>query len=279
MKPTVKITNKRNEFKHYVIANGVSSPSNEVYLNDGQTFEIMMFNPTQKVLLAMIEINGKLISQSGLILKPGQRVFLERYLDSPEKFKFSTYSIEDSKEAKEAASQNGKIDVKFYEEPEVSPRINLNEIISTPYIPPFTPWPNSPSVPYQPNIFYCNSTFDDAKVVTDSFTTSTVSNYSSTVEYNSKPKTPINMGKKLFKQSKEVETGRVEKGEHSKQDFVFENRTFNTYPSFTESITLKPTSQKPVEVSEIRTYCTKCSHRRKKDSWEFCPNCGTKYTK
>jgi len=54
-------------------------------LNDGDEFEIELFNPKTNPVLAKISINGKRISERGIILNPGQRVFLERFLDSPEK--------------------------------------------------------------------------------------------------------------------------------------------------------------------------------------------------
>jgi hypothetical protein len=48
-----------------------------VYLNDGDEFEIELYNPTQNKVLAKIEMNGNSIG-NGIILRPGERVFLER---------------------------------------------------------------------------------------------------------------------------------------------------------------------------------------------------------
>lgn len=56
-----------------------------VYMNNGDEFEIELFNPTQQKVLAKIELNGKSIG-SGIIVRPGERVFLERYLDEARKF-------------------------------------------------------------------------------------------------------------------------------------------------------------------------------------------------
>ena len=61
------------------------------YLQKGQEFQIELFNPTTDKVLAKIKLNNKLISQSGLVLRPGERVFLDRYFDIDKKFKFDTY--------------------------------------------------------------------------------------------------------------------------------------------------------------------------------------------
>ena len=52
--------------------------------------------------------------------------------------------------------------------------------------------------------------------------------------------------------------------------------SYNSWPTNSVSIQLFPESIKPIEVSEIRTYCTECGTRMKKQTWKFCPNCGTK---
>jgi hypothetical protein len=67
---------------------------NSLYLQDSEEFQIELFNPTYNTVLAKIEINGKLISNSGLVIKPAQRIFLERFLDSDRKFLFETYEID-----------------------------------------------------------------------------------------------------------------------------------------------------------------------------------------
>ena len=75
---------------------------------------------------------------------------------------------------------------------------------------------------------------------------------------------------------KSVETGRIEKGDSSNQLFETVNGNFSNFPTSSVSIKLLPESQKPVEVSSIRNYCTNCGTRMKKQSWKFCPSCGSK---
>ena len=69
---------------------------NTVYLDQGEEFEIEVFNPTNKTVLAKIDFNGEMISHSGLVLRPGQRVFLERFFDDNRKFKFEVYEVDNS---------------------------------------------------------------------------------------------------------------------------------------------------------------------------------------
>ena len=84
--PTANLAINKNRLKVY----NQNSKQPTYYLKDGTEFQIELFNPKTEPILAKIEINGKLISQSGLILNPGQRVFLDRYIDIAKKFKFES---------------------------------------------------------------------------------------------------------------------------------------------------------------------------------------------
>jgi hypothetical protein len=87
-----------------------------VYLNDGDEFEIELYNPTQNKVLAKIEMNGNSIG-NGIILRPGERIFLERYLDEAKKFLFETYVVNgNNDEVKQAIANNGDVVIKFYDE-------------------------------------------------------------------------------------------------------------------------------------------------------------------
>ena len=87
-----------------------------VYLEDGTEFQIQLFNPLSVTIGADISINDIYLSNR-LIIKPGERIWLERYLDSPNKFIFSTYTVNgNNSEVKEAIKNNGIIKIKFYKE-------------------------------------------------------------------------------------------------------------------------------------------------------------------
>jgi len=82
---------------------------NSVYLEKGEEFEIELFNPTQESIVARVEFNGVMISESGIVLKPAQRLFLERYFDNNNKFKFDVYEIEDFTKTQEEADLTSEL--------------------------------------------------------------------------------------------------------------------------------------------------------------------------
>ena len=70
-KPTAHITKKKSRLKVY---NG-----NNVFLGDKDNFEFEIHNPTQKSVLCKIKLNGEYISTSGVVIRPGQRVFFRTF--------------------------------------------------------------------------------------------------------------------------------------------------------------------------------------------------------
>ena len=88
-----------------------------VYLRDQDEFDIELSNPTKDTVLASIELNGKSISNSGLVLRPGENFILRRFIDDNGKFVFNTYDIDGSdSDMVEATAENGKLKVLFYKE-------------------------------------------------------------------------------------------------------------------------------------------------------------------
>ena len=290
---TATITRKKNRVKSY--GSSASVQPLQYFLKDGEEFEVELFNPHTIQVLARIKINGTPISSSGVVLMPGQRVFLERFIDTNEKFIFKTYEVEDSKEAKAAVAKNGDILVEFFHERIKTPYVPLN-IVTYPTI----TWPsvypyggpywyyggsgstlNSPyNMPFGSTL---TNTVSNCNINTDlnniSFTTSslgggtTTSNcfYSSSDLGSNITMDSLSLNEEL---TKSVETGRIAGGTASNQTFETVYGDFNTYSTNTISMKLLPDSQKPVEVSEIRSYCPGCRSRIKKTSWKFCPSCG-----
>lgn len=242
-KPTAHITKSKSRLKTY---------GTNVYLKDGSNFEIELFNPKTISVLAKIKINGKFISEAGLIIKPGQRVFLERFIDEAKKFVFSTYEIEDSNEAKEAIAENGKIEVIFYDQ-EITSNLQLNPVMWT------TETFRYPSNGTGSGQFFGNTfTTSASDLVVGSSCLSNMSYYSSSINTNNS-----------------IETGRVEKGKKSSQEFKESSESFYYFSCATSYWQILPESKRPIESGEIRTYCTGCGTRIKKSTWKFCPNCGT----
>jgi hypothetical protein len=262
--PQAWVAIKRNRQKIY---NGQGKT--QVYLKDGQEFQVELFNPTQSRYLAKIKINGSYQSDRGLILNPGQRYFLDRFIDEDRKLAFSTYEIEDSKAAKKAIEKNGLLEVEFYAETTFFSTSGTT-YWRNPYL-----YGGSLTVPGTINAFNTTTTgtantftYAGSTVNNVSFTTSSTGSTLASYFINSS-----NLSSVVNDAS--IETGRVEKGDKSGQSFEDGSGTFNSWASYTTTVQVIPLSQKPVEAQEIRSYCTGCGSRIKKQTWKFCPNCGT----
>jgi hypothetical protein len=265
-KPTAHITKKKSRLKVY---NG-----HIVFLNDKDNFEFEIHNPKQKSVLCKIKLNGEYISTSGVVLRPGQRVFLERFLDSNNKFEFSTYKVKDTSQNRSAIDLNGDILIEFYDEQEP---ITNNFM----YLGNRTIYGGQNSGDYIPRYGTTISSTGSAGYGTTTFTTSN-STFTSSVSsdtFRSKFDTSKTLlsGKpnSLKKKSKSIETGRVEKGEQSNQNFTNSYEQFNYYTSHTIELKIQPTSTKNINVEEIRQYCTECGIKMK-SNYKFCPSCGNK---
>ena len=232
-----------------------------VYLQDGDEFQIQLFNPKTTTIAAEISING-FSCGTKLVLRPGERIWLERYLDRSNKFKFTTYKVDDTPEVADAIKNNGKIVVKFYDE-----IVKRNAVWCL----------TEPTILYtkdcsSPNIYYSNAvSTGDNTILGSSITTTATSNYSFTSSASTARTYEIEAS--VAKSVKE--TGIIEDGSHSNQDFHTVNNEFAFYPFKTEEIQIYPVSQKPVYSKDVqRVYCTECG-RKLQAKYKFCPFCGT----
>ena len=116
-KPSAFITVNKKRVKQFF---------KDVYLADQTEFQIELFNPTTIKVLAEIALDGKPISNSGIIIRPGQRIFLERFIDNDRKFKFETYEVNNTNEVKNAIRNNGDVTIKFYRERIITHTPQLN---------------------------------------------------------------------------------------------------------------------------------------------------------
>jgi len=253
-KPMAYITVNKGRKK---IKNGV------VFMDNGTEFEIELYNPTQNTVLSKISVNNKLISYSGIVLRPGERVFLERYLDDPSKFKFETYNVSgNAEEIKQAIEKNGLIKVEFFNE-------DKNHQIR---------WANGNNTltigDYLPNTYtYTNTT--GSPYIGDMTYTTSLSYGNISANLNSVNSVPLK--RKLS--TKSTETGRVEKGSQSNQNFQTVNKKFHHFTTNIVEFHIKPTSQMHVDVKDINKmgrYCTKCG-RKGKTADNFCAGCGNRF--
>jgi hypothetical protein len=245
---------KNKDMKNYATVNAeptayisvkkqrVKQNGKHVYLQDNSEFEIELYNPTQVKVLVKILMNGNFISNSGIVLRPGERVYLERYLDSSRKFKFETYSVSNTKNNLNAIENNGLVEVYFYKEQSTStsPNIFLTDTIT-----------------YHPQKYWYSTTTGSLSSSSSNntyFTTNSFANISSEV--------------------KNIETGRIEQGSNSSQKFVNTSDTFELYNSWVSSWKILPISQKPLTSKDLTPKCIKCNTKIK-SGWKFCPQCGT----
>jgi hypothetical protein len=239
--------------------------SNQIFLRDDQEFEIEIFNPTSTTYLAKVRLNGNYISSRGLIVYPGQRVFLDRFIDENAKFSFSTYEVDDVKEVRKAIEKNGLVDVEFFAEQTIfSNQFNTGNSGTATWKNPY----------YYPNGNWLNPggsfTTTNGNNLMGSVT-NTASYYSGETLFSSSVS-----DSNFSKETKSLETGRVEKGGRSEQNFEETTGNFSSFYSYISSFHILPVSTKPVEASEIRNYCSSCGLRVKKQNWQFCPKCGNK---
>ena len=268
-----------------------------VYLNNGDEFEVELFNPTPTKILAKIEMNGNSIG-NGIILRPGERVFLERYLDEAKKFLFETYEVDGNDgDTKRAIMKNGDVVVKFHEEQRITTINTVN----------YQPWygttlsnnlsGTSTGIstltttggyfnPISTSGTNINSTFTSGTNINSTFTSGNSAFFNSNVSNTMGGSTTFTRTlndailsniSEPRKKSKKTETGRVEKGSNSDQSFVTDYTNFNSYPMSTNWWKILPNSQKLLTKEDLITYCTECGSKRKKDTHKFCPQCGTKF--
>lgn len=255
--PTAHITKKKSRLKVY---NG-----HIVFLNDKDNFEFELHNPTQKTVLCKIKLNGEYISVNGIVLRPGQRVFLERFLDTNNKFEFNTYKVKNTSENRSAIDLNGDVLIEFYEELSYRMYSGSSTLLVG----------NSN---YTGNLNgYHNPTFTTTTQGFGHYSTLTTS--SAPMVYYSNTSiggtlTGIQTSNN-FNSEKSIETGRVEKGKESNQSFTNSYESFNYFTSHTVKFKIQPINTKNVNFEEIRQYCTECGTKVKKN-FKFCPSCGNK---
>ncbi len=242
--------------------NRIKTYADFVYLKDGDEFQIELYNPYQVSVLARIYVNDNLISASGLVIRPGQRYFLDRYIDKNQKFKFNTYELGEllTPEVEEAIKKNGSVKVEFYKE-------------FVPVPPIFTPSPPLPWNWSNYKIPGSSITYGTAGVNT----TLSASTASYSVSNLNSTGTTAHVFNTNMLSSSGIETGRIEGGSESNQKFTTSNQDFEWAACSVSEWKIYPDSYRRVEVKEIRNYCSSCGIRMKKQNWKFCPNCGQKF--
>ena len=234
MEPTAFITVRKQRQKQ----NGKN-----VYLHDRTEFEIELYNPTTDSILAKININNKPISDSGIVLKPGQRVFLERYLDIDRKFLFETYNVSDTETNRRAIEDNGLVKVNFFKKKSFD---NFGGYFTF----GGNPWLYNTGTPYYTGTPTVSITSGDSLPLINNSNTSNTT----------------------------IETGRVEIGDKSNQEFDTSYEFFEPYLNWTREWKILPFSQKDKTAKDLIRKCSKCETKLK-DTFKFCPQCGSQISR
>jgi len=263
----VKIAVNKSLLKEFLV-----NSQRTVYMNNGSEFQIQIFNPYTYSIAALISINGTEMPNQ-LVIKPGQRIWLERYLNEARKFLFETYEVNgESKQVENAIKHNGVIEIKFYKEKQ------NNNVYITSASTPSTTWTyfnnynlNGP-INVSSNISSNNAL--TASYAADNLSLSSTKLCSSSVENTA---SYSNTASALTKsKSKSIETGRIEKGNYSNQKFQTVYDDFEYWAFTTETIHILPQSAKPVYANDLKKiYCTNCG-RKLNQKFKFCPYCGAK---
>ena len=241
-----------------------SIKNGKVYLTDSEEFEIELFNPLTECVLADIKLNGQSISKTGLVLKPGQRFYLDCFIDDKKKFVFNTYEVESTLESISAISNNGKLEVYFYKESVVSInnwRDRFNTVIIERYYPSYPTYPYWTTTPYYgngTNIGYSsgigttttgNNNITYGTNVTLTGSTTTTGSYT----LGNNLMNQLNSTSNNIPIAGSLETGRVERGSSSKQQFKEIDMEFDKYHISSTILELLPESRKPVELKNVKT--------------------------
>ena len=257
-----------------------SIKNGKVYLKDKEEFQIELYNPLTDCVLADIKLNGNTISQSGLVIRPGERFYLDCFIEDKKKFVFSTYEVEDSQSAKVAISKNGMLEVFFYKESVVSLRnwrSRFDRVIVERYYPVHYPH-YQPYWYATPNVYCGTGTITPTGGLSGTTTGGYYTNneliggvYGGTLNnlnltgnntYLSQPASLTNnSGINISNtgtitttsySANSIETGRVEKGGKSDQKFEEVDMDFEKFHISSVVLQLLPESVKPVETKDLK---------------------------
>lgn len=236
-----------------------SIKGDKIYLDDNQEFEIEIHNPLKESILADIRLNGSSIAKTGLVVKPGQRVYLDCFVDDRKKFIFQTYTVDDTQESLDAIVDNGLLEVFFYKEQAVTlqnwidkyHRVIINEYPV--YFPIYPRWYPTYYTLGTGTITTCNSVNVSSAYNTSSVYGGVLNNVSETSFTNSSFNGSLTSGNAYYNSVDlgSIETGRVEKGQKSNQQFVDVDMDFEKNYIHHLVYQLLPSSRKPMEIKKI----------------------------
>ena len=159
-----------------------------------------------------------------------QRIFLDRYFNTPDKFLFETYEVGTSKSDKKAIEDNGSVKVEFYKEQDPNEYLGYVPISTT-----VTYGGSFGGPEHIENVFTTTST-GTANMDMDSLGCTTQADYSYTTTTSNTTlltDSPDPIRQMKSKGSKKTETGRIGKGDVSNQKFTNVHHDFDYSPFYT----------------------------------------------
>jgi hypothetical protein len=151
--------------------------------------------------------------------------------------------------------------IEFYDE-----RIVQTNLLNLNHSGTYRPWDNT--------TIGTNFTNTPGYISPTTFTTNTATfNGSSNAYYTNTSSVDLSIPRTRSKKS--IETGRVEKGGKSDQNFQNSYEEFNSYTSHQILYKIQPLTTKNKTSQDIRQYCTECGTKTK-SNFKFCPSCGNK---
>jgi hypothetical protein len=176
---------------------------------------------------------------------------------------FSTYEIENSGEAVDATQNNGLLEVFFYKEDVITLdnwQRKFDRIIVEKYYPynpypwynPYTVWygTTSPTIGGSCVTTNLNNSIVGTTTTSNAYYSSNNVNFSNTS--NSVNLSNLNIAGSNMTPINSIETGRVEKGEVSKQKFTEVDMDFEKHYIASTIIQILPESRKPAEVKDVK---------------------------
>lgn len=270
--PEAVVTVNRNRLKQY---NGT------YFIKDQTNFELEIFNPLTFKIGAQITLQGVNIGM--ILLKPGERIYLDRFINENKKFLFTSYEVDFNNTSLNAIRNNGDLEITFFKEQELvacnsAPYWYTNlQVFNQPPIINNIPGTTAPYMLYNSVGQHCTITSNSSNTVTsntadisgitftgNSFYTNGI-NTQVRHKYQEKTVTPKDFRKV---KSNNFVTGIVEKGDSSNQNLT---TTYGNYTIYINKVSYKllPYENRPVEATEIRKYCTSCGVRIKKTNMEI----------
>jgi len=218
-----------------------SIKSGKVYLDDGEDFEIELYNPLQECVLCDIKL--------------GQRFYLDCFIDDKKKFIFNTYEIESSLESISATQKNGMLEVFFYKESVITLDNWKERFVRYYPVHHYYPYYDPYYYPYRGGIYgsgnigtATGTVYGIGNCTTNLSSINIGTTTNCNTSYTSDSLSVNSLGNTF---TCNTETGRVEKGSSSSQKFTEIDMEFESNFISSTILHLLPNSLKPVETKDI----------------------------